>query len=173
LYEGQDAFGRTFGMVHMPKSATYTVVLRADPQGAALIEQCQIDAWVAAWGYWLGNLGQTGDIVAAAVVIDTAPDSGERLRAEVLHLVRQDAPPLAREILHQTATEYPSGSALVSARIAVTFKATTVDRRCDPEEMAVELGTRLPELYASLRDAGIDAAPMDGWALSETVRLTL
>jgi gas vesicle protein len=171
LSEGQDAFGRTFGMIHLPKTAGYTVVLRADPQGAALVEQTQVDSWVGSWGHWLGNLGQTGDIVAAAVVIDTAPDSGERLRAEVLHLVREDAPALAREILTQTAQEYPSGSALVSARIAVTFKAATAERRRDPDEMAVEVGTRLPELYASLRDAGLDATPMDGWAVAETVRL--
>ena len=59
----------------------------------------------------------------------------------------------------------------MSARIAVTFKAATAERRRDPDEMAVEVGTRLPELYASLRDAGLDATPMDGWAVAETVRL--
>jgi hypothetical protein len=171
LYEGQDAFGRTFGMIHLPKTACYTVVLRADPQGAALVGQAQIDTWVSGWAHWLGELGQTGDVVGTAVVIDTAPDSGERLRAEVAHLVRADAPDLAKEILFQTAQEYPTGSAQISARIAITFRAATPDRRRDPEEMAVEIGTRLPELYASLREAGLDATPMDGWAVAETVRL--
>jgi len=171
LYEGQDAFGRTFGMVHMPKTSCYTVVLRAEAQGAALVDQEQVDAWVSGWGHWLGELGQTGDVVATAVVIDTAPDSGERLKAEVNYLLSEDAPQLTKDVLAQTTTEYPSGSALISARVAITFKAATVERRRDPEEMAVEIGTRLPELYASLRDAGIDATPVDGWAVAELVRL--
>ena len=171
LYEGQDAFGRTFGMIHMPKSAAYTVVLRINPQGAALVGQRQVDAWVAGWGHWLGQLGETGDITGCAVVIDTAPDSGQRLQAEVEHLVREDAPDLAKEVLFQTARDYPTGSAQINARIAITFKATTADSRRDPGEMAVEIGTRLPELYSSLREAGLNAAPMDGWAVAEEVRV--
>lgn len=171
LYEGDDPFGRTFGMIHAPKEGNYTVVLRAEPQGAALVGQAQIDAWVSGWARWLGDLGQTGDIVGTAVVIDTSPDSGERLRAEVNHLLRDDAPPLAREILTQTAHEYPTGSAQMSARVAITFKAGTAEHRRDPAEMAVEIGTRLPELYLGLREAGLDATPMDGWAVAEAVRV--
>ncbi len=171
LYEGEDPFGRTFGMIHAPKEGNYTVVLRAEPQGSALVGQAQVDTWVSGWARWLGELGQTGDIVGTAVVIDTSPDSGERLRAEVNHLLVDDAPPLAREILLQTAAEYPTGSAVMSARVAITFKATTTEHRHDPAEMAVEIGTRLPELYMSLREAGLDATPMDGWAVAETVRV--
>jgi len=171
LYEGEDPFGRTFGMIHAPKEGNYTVVLRAEPQGAALVGQTQVDTWVSGWGRWLGELGQTGDIVGTTVVIDTSPDSGERLRAEVNYLLREDAPALAREILTQTAQEYPTGSAVMSARVAITFKAGTAEHRTHPEEMAVEIGTRLPELYMSLREAGLDATPMDGWAVAETVRV--
>lgn len=171
LYEGEDAYGRPFAMVHFPHTSTYTVVLRADPQGAALVSQAQVDAWVAGWAYWLGELGQASDIVGAAAVIDTAPDSGERLRAEVNHLIRPDAPELARQVMLQSAQEFPSGSAAISARIAITFRATTADRRRNPDEMAVEVGTRMPELYSTLREAGIDAVPMDSWSLSETVRV--
>ncbi len=76
LYEGQDAFGRTFGMIHLPETAAYTVVLRVNPRGAALVGQDQVDAWVAGWGRWLGQLGETGDIVGCAVVIETALDPG-------------------------------------------------------------------------------------------------
>lgn len=76
LYEGRDAFGRTFGMIHLPETAAYTVVLRVNPRGAALVGQDQVDAWVAGWGRWLGQLGETGDIVGCAVVIETALDPG-------------------------------------------------------------------------------------------------
>ncbi len=171
LYEGQDAFGRTFGMIHLPKTSSYTVVLRVNPQGAGLVGQAQVDTWVAGWGRWVGQLGETGDILGCAVVIDTAPDSGQRLRAEIEHLVRPDAPEFAQETLAQTGEVFPTGSAQINARIALTFKAATADSRRDPEEMAVEIGTRLPELYASLREAGLDAAPMDGWAVAEDVRV--
>lgn len=171
LYEGQDAFGRTFGMIHLPKTSGYTVVLRINPQGSALVGQAQIDAWVAGWGRWLGDLGDTGDIAGCAVVIDTAPDSGQRLRAEVDHLVHPDAPPFAKEVLFQTAEVFPIGSAQINTRIGITFTASTAEGRRDPDEMAVEIGTRLPELYASLREAGLDAAPMDGWEVAEEVRV--
>jgi len=59
---------------HRP--AAYTVVLRVNPRGAALVGQDQVDAWVAGWGRWLGQLGETGDIVGCAVVIETALDPG-------------------------------------------------------------------------------------------------
>ena len=45
----------------------------------------QLDVWVADWGHWLANLADEPGIEACAVTIETAPDTGTRLRREVEH----------------------------------------------------------------------------------------
>jgi hypothetical protein len=83
LSEYLDSYQRPFALLHVPSSADYTVVIGTEPDGAALVDQEQVDGWVADWGHWLANLGNEAGIVAAAVTIETAPDTGTRLRPGV------------------------------------------------------------------------------------------
>ncbi|SDN13638.1 hypothetical protein SAMN04488074_13614 [Lentzea albidocapillata subsp. violacea] len=171
MYQAQDSYGRPFGMIHVPWSGHYTAVLRADADGASLVDGEQIDAWVAGWGSWLAQLAHEPGLAAVTVTIETAPDFGERLRREVDEMLDTSAPDLARTIMREAAATYPSGSAQVSTRIALTYKATTVQgKRRDVEDMAIELGTRLPGLAESLALTGAGAArPMTAQQLSEVV----
>ena len=110
LSEHEDSYGRLFGMLYTPATSSYSVVIGTEPDGAALVDEEQIDAWVADWGHWLANLGDEPGIESASVTIETAPDTGTRLHREVMHNLDPDAPAFAQAMLEQVVDAYPSGS---------------------------------------------------------------
>jgi hypothetical protein len=60
---------------------------------------------------------------ACSVTVETAPDPGSRLAAEVSRMLVDDAPGLSRRMLAEAVATYPRGSAAVSARVTLTFSA--------------------------------------------------
>ena len=109
----------------MPTTRHYTVVFGTEPDGASLVDQAQIDVWVAHWGEWLASLADEPGLVAASVTVETAPDSGARLQREVLSRIDPAAPQLAQDMLREVVATYPAGSATVKAYVALTFSATS------------------------------------------------
>ncbi len=151
LSESQDSYGRPFALIYYPSTKHYTVVINAEPDGASLVDEDQVDVWVAHWGQWLASLGHEPGIVAASVTVETAPDTGTRLRREVTKNLHAESPPIAQAMLTEVVHTYPEGSALVNAKVALTFKG--VDRggkKRTEEDMARELASRLPALTQSL-----------------------
>lgn len=168
----QDAYGRSFGLIKVPWAHHYTAVLRCNADGAALVDAEQVDTWVANWGGWLAALAHEPGIAGVSVTIDTAPDSGQRLRSEVDRLVRPGAPELAAQVLQQTAAHYPAGSAQVATRVAITWGPAMVAGRRDDTDIAIEIGNRLPGLAEGLARTGAGAAvPMTAAALAEMARV--
>lgn len=172
LSEGLDALARPFALLAVPSSKHYTVVLAADPDGASLVDQEQVDVLVAGWGDWLSALGDEEDIVSVAVTVETAPDPGGRLRREVERNMDPAAPSVAREMLMQVVDEYPAGAATVSTYLSLTFSSVAANGRRKPaDEMARDLAARLPELTSRLQATGAGMArPMSAQELCEVVR---
>lgn len=162
LYESRDSSGYQFGMIHMPDWHLYTVMLRCWPQGARAVDQVMINQWVASWGQLLATLGGAPDIEAVTPVLDTVPETGNRLAAEVSHLTSKNAPEMAKAMMAELAVQLPSNTVRLEAWCSVTFRATTPERRKDPAEQAVEIGRRLPGIVTALGDAGVRARPMTG-----------
>ncbi|PPG32262.1 SCO6880 family protein [Pseudoclavibacter sp. RFBB5] len=174
LSEHSDSHGRRFALLLTPAAGSYTVVFGTEPDGAALVDQEQIDSWVAEWGHWLSSLGDEQGIEAASVTIETAPDSGTRLRREVAMNIDPNAPAFARAVLEETVADYPEGSSTVKAFVALTFQGSlrTGGRRRAPDEMARELAARLPGLSAGLQATGAGAAqPLTAQEVCEIVRV--
>jgi hypothetical protein len=170
----KDSYGRPFAMIVMPTTAHYTVVMECGADGAALVDQDQIDTWVAYWGQWLAGLSFEPGLVAASVTIETAPDLGARLEREVTGQMDANAPELARQVLTEVMQSYPAGSAQVSSRVAVTYSAASRPgaKRRSLEEMARELGTRLPGLTQGLGMTGAGVGrPMTAQQLAEAIRV--
>jgi len=95
--EAKDAYGRPFALLRHPWVNHASIVLTCAPDGAALVDEADVDGWVAHWGAWLANLGNEPGLVGAELVIESAPDSGARLRQAVPsapggHLRRFSAP---------------------------------------------------------------------------------
>lgn len=174
LSEHTDSYGRPFALLYTPATSSFSVVIGTEPDGAALVDREQIDIWVADWGHWLANLGEEPGVEAASVTIETAPDSGTRLRREVSLNVDEDAPDFARAMLGDIVDRYPSGSSTVKAFVAVTFSAAgrTGGKKRQAEEMGRELAARLPGLTAGLQATGAGAAhPLAAQELCEAIRV--
>jgi len=174
LSEHTDSYGRPFALLYTPATGSYSIVIGTEPDGAALVDQEQIDVWVADWGHWLANLGDEPGIEAASVTIETAPDSGTRLRREVTNNLDDDAPEFAKAMLREVVDRYPAGSSTVKAFVAVTFSAAQRPgaKKRTPDEMGHELAARLPGLTAGLQATGAGAAhPLSAQDLCEAIRI--
>jgi hypothetical protein len=174
LYDAHDAYGRPFALIHVPSTNHHTVVITCNADGASLVDPLQVETWVAYWGHWLSQLGHEPSLVAASVTVEAAPDTGERLREEVYANLSPDAPPLSQAVLEEVVNNYPSGSASLSTRIALTYSGAsrTTGSKRTPQDVAVEIGTRLPGLCAGLQMTGAGPArPMTGQELIEAVRV--
>lgn len=174
VVDAHDSYGQPFAIVVMPQTGHYTVVLECGADGAALVDQDQVDTWVAYWGQWLAALSFEPGLVAASVTVETAPDLGHRLGREVHSNLSPQAPQLAKDVLHQVVQNYPSGSAQVSTRVALTYSAIPKPgaKKRSLEEMAREIGARLPGLSRNLAMTGAGTArALTARQLSEAVRV--
>jgi len=174
LTEWRDSYNRPFALVQVPAMAHYTVVIGTEPDGAALVDREQIDAWVSEWGMWLASLGDEPGIEAVSVTIETAPDTGTRLRREVTSRVDPTAPEFARRLLSDLVDRYPAGSATIRAYVAITFHAAarTGGRKRTPDEMGRELASRLPGITQGLAATGAGTSrPLNAQQLCEVIRI--
>ena len=174
LTEWRDSYQRPFALIQLPSASDYTVVLVTDPDGSSLVDEEQIDIWVAEWGMWLANRGDEPGLEAVSVTIETAPDTGLRLRREVQQRMHDDAPEFSRRLLRGIVDAYPAGSAVVRAYVALTFAAATRvgGRKRGADEMGRELAARIPGLTQSLGATGAGAArPLSARELCEVIRI--
>lgn len=174
LSEHEDSYGRRFALLYCPRTLTYAVVIAAEPEGASLVDVDEIDMRVADWGAWLASLGDEPGVVAAAVTVETAPDSGARLRREVSGRLDPSAPEFARAVLEEAVATYPAGSSTVKCYITITFSALSrMDgKKRKDEEMGRDLAARLPGLTAGLETTGAGAArPLTAQRLCEVIRV--
>ncbi|MDJ0344236.1 hypothetical protein QMK19_28935 [Streptomyces sp. H10-C2] len=174
VMEASDAYNRPFALLTYPNTNHHVVVLTTDADGAGLVDQDQVDTWVAHWGQWLAGLAHEPGLVGASVSIEAAPDTGVRLRHEVESNLVEGAPALAAAMFAEVLESYPAGSAQISTRITLTYSGAArpgVPRRT-ANDMAVELGNRLPGLTSTLASTGAGPArPMTAVQLAEAVRV--
>jgi hypothetical protein len=195
LLSAQNSYGEEFGLIAVPAARHYSVVLRCDPEGSQLVDPETVDAWVASHGRWLAALAHEPGLEACTVTVETAPDPGSRLAAEVSRMLVDEAPALSRQMLTEAVATYPKGSAAVSARVTLTFTATRpgaqereglgLRRRTgtagsstgegrvrSAEQMATLIGQRLPGLLHQLRATGAGAArALTAAEVAELVRI--
>ncbi|WP_432524029.1 SCO6880 family protein [Kineococcus sp. SYSU DK006] len=174
LFEHLDSLGRRFALIRAASTNHYTVAFAVQPEGNALVDDEQVDNWVANWGAWLATVGDEPGVVGAQVTVETSADTGSRLRREVAMHADPNAPAFAQAVLAEAARTYPAGSATVKAIVTLTFTSSSYGggRRRSPEEMGRDLASRLPALVASLNACGAGGArPMSAQKLCEAVRI--
>ena len=127
-----------------------------------MVDQPQVDQWVAHYGHWLAALSQEPGLVACQVSVETAPDPGTRLRHAIASRQDPNAPALARETLSEIVRLYPAGAADLKARVALTFNMVAAGRRRSATETAHDLATRLGGITQRLHATGAGVAmPVD------------
>ena len=167
-----DANGVPFSMLNMPQASHYTVYFTADPEGSALVDPAQIDRWVYFYGQGLAELPYEPGLVGMTVIIETAPDHGDVLKAESDRLTApRKTPDLTKRVLGQTTETYPRGSANIAAYLALTYSAKqshgeerelfTLRSEDKPKrgvktagEMAALIGGRIPGLVRAFTGCG-------------------
>ena len=147
------AYDLPFGIIHVPTVGHYTIVLECHPDGDALVDQAAVNSMVSHWGAWLAELGRDGDALAASVTVESAPDTGLRLRQSVLGNIDPSSSAFSRSVARGIPDQVSAGAPSLTTRIALTFSGRGLDsKRADRgiEAMAAELGTRLPVLISTL-----------------------
>ncbi|MEU6478965.1 SCO6880 family protein [Streptomyces sp. NPDC047017] len=171
MHEGRDAYDRPFGVIHHPGRNLYTLVLACEPDGGSLVDPQQVDVWVASWGDWLSRLAHEPGLRGAQVVVETAPDTGTRLAAEVLPRISPDAPAAARAVMEEVVERYPTASSEMHTYIALTYGPTGGPKR-DVDDVVTDLSMRLPGLLSGLVAAGGGSAyPLSADRIAEVVRV--
>lgn len=159
LFEYLDPYGRPFGLIRMKGRGVknYSVVIEAHPVGDELVDTERVNSMVGHWGAWLAQRGIDEGIRGAQVVVESSPDTGLRLRKHMEAHQNPAGSAFSRAVSDAIVSEYQGGSPVLSTRITVTFDGKSLDgtgKDRGPDEMAEEIGNRLPYLLGGLADTG-------------------
>lgn len=178
ITEWQDALGTRFGLISVPKTKHHTVVLDCNAAGFSGLDQPVIDVMIDHWAAWIGSLGESGDIVAASVIVETAPDTGHRVRREVLSDLDPSSPLSCRQAVQETV-DIAAGAPSIQTWLTITFTgkpwvADAKSKALSTEQMAGEISSRLPGLLGSLKatGAGEGARAMTAQEVVDCVRVS-
>lgn len=160
LYEFPDSFGDPFAVLHYPSTDTFAVTFVSQPEGASTVDQDQIDQWVASWGVWLAARGSETGVVGVSATLETAPDTGERLRQQVESRVDAGSSTFSQTMMRQLVDENPLAAPRITGYVTVVWSgaASRAGRRRNVDEMGTYLATRVRQLAASLSDTGAGTA---------------
>lgn len=185
LLEAEDVYGQPFALIHLKSVRHYTVLIQVEPDGNALVDSETHDLWVTRFGQWLAKLAHEDALVGASVTVETAPDPGHRLSAEIDRLNPDGRINLSKNVLEDIRSSYPRGAAAVHAHIALTYNAKqrsgterelslrrgTGRRPRDEAAMAAVIAERLPAQIADLAACGVSApAAMTAQQVCDYVR---
>lgn len=171
-----DISGNLFGMLSY-KAGYHTIALKAFPDGSTNSEKVAVNHAVAKYGQWLASHGERHGVIGASVIIETAPDTGGRLRRENINMVKDFAPKMAKDVMDEILRDYPAGSADVNCWITLSFteKGRVTKGRGEADriqKMASSLAVEIPDIVLGLNGSGAGVVrPMDVQTLCETVRV--
>lgn len=162
LTESVDSYGNPFGLIRLSSRGhhNYSVVLECYPNGDSLIDQADVDNQVAHWANWLTQRGLDEGIRGASVTLESSIDSGLRLQKLLAENHREDAPDFAKRVVQRIADTDHSNAPELVARISLTFDGRQVDGKGSDrgmEDMAEEIGNRLPGIVSGLANTGAGA----------------
>ena len=158
VLEAADGRGGRFGVVRDPASGLLSATLRCAASSTWLVDRSDAEGWVSTWHTWLASLGYLPAVRWVAVTVDTAPDTGDGLREEVLSRLDSRAPADARALLRELVERSPGAAADVRTRVTITVDPATVSggrRRPGLPQQLDELARLLSGLESGLAGCGV------------------
>ncbi|MCI1225385.1 MULTISPECIES: SCO6880 family protein [Bifidobacterium] len=174
LSEGHDGTDRPFALLRVPRQHTYTIVLEASPAGEDLVDQEQIDTWVARWGQLQADMADEPGLTHFSATIETLPANPLQLRQEVLSNQDSTAASFSVKVLNDIVATYPQGSSAVKAYLAFSYtdRSRRGGRRRREQEMMGEIATRITYLCQKIQQTGAGACiPLTAQELCRYVRI--
>lgn len=172
LHEYIDAWGRPFALLELPTRGHYSISFRVEPEGSSLVDQDQVNRWVGRYAAVLKQLGDEPGLIAAQITVETAPDSGSRLRRYVTGRIDTNAPEVSKAMLREVVDSYPAGSASVRIWVALTFSSSIHGKRLTADEFAAAIKPRLRGLGEQFHGTGVGGArALTAQQLCELVRV--
>lgn len=159
LSEDEDIAGHRYAMITYPDTGHHVVSLKANPDGASLIDDATALQRVTRFGHWLARLAYEPNLVQAAISIDISADQLPGLELEINSNLKADAPELSRTLFAQILQTYPDGGSTSRATIGLTFTTPGgLDKAARKDGGAAatraRLAARLPELLGDLPGTG-------------------
>ena len=171
MYEAADGLGRSFGMLHYREVDHYAAVLQTNAQGATLVDQEDVDTWVANWGAFTRQMGAEANLIGMQVVVEVAPDSGERLHGELVAQRSPRASAFAQQVMQAVDDTYPMASPRLSTYLVLVWDGGSIRGKRQPAEMAIHIGQRLPGISRLLASTGAGTSgPVSATGIAEIVR---
>jgi len=172
LYEYMDAWGQPFAILELPTKGHYSISFRVEPEGSSLVDQDQVNIWVGRYAAVLKQLGDEPGLIAAQITVETAPDTGSRLRRYVTARMDANAPEVSKAMLRDVVERYPAGSAAVRIWVALTFASLIHGKRLTIDEFASAIKPRLRGLGDQFHGTGVGGArALTAQQLCELVRI--
>lgn len=160
LTEHTDIYGETYAVLSYPRLNHHVVVFECYPMGSSLIDQGTINRAIDHWAAWLAYLGTEQRIVAASVTVETAMDSGLRLRRAVTSRMSDIAPRFSQAVMGSILESFSASAPAINTKIAVTVSGKGLSREDEAlsrDSVIAELGTIVPTLRDGLRSTGAGA----------------
>ena len=159
LYSAHDAYGEQFAFLRIPVTNSYPVIIRANADGDALVDPATVDTMIGTWSGFLQTMPQWPDLKALSVTIESVPDPGHKISGEI---DRMRSAGQVSAFTEQVFTELRAaagvGSAAQHTWMSLVFDGGRGKDKRGPEEMAVEIGTQLPDIIGALAGTGAGAA---------------
>lgn len=157
----RDVNGAEYALISYPRVNHHVVVFECYPPGNSLVGQETVNRFVDYWAAFQTFLGTERRIVAASVTVETATDSGLRLRRAVLSRVSDIAPQFSRAVIGRILERFNAAAPAINTKVAVTVTGrarSADDETATEEEVVAELATLVPTLRDGLRQTGAGAA---------------
>lgn len=133
--------------------------MRANADGDALVDAVTVDTMIGTWSGFLHTLPQWPDVTALSVTIESVPDPGHKISSEIDRMRTEDAvSPFTSEVFEQLRGAAGVGSAAQHTWLSVVFDGGYGKDRRGVEDMAIEIGTQLPDIVGALAGTGAGAA---------------
>lgn len=160
LYEYPDSFGDMFAILHYPSTNSFVVTFATQPEGGATVDQEQLDSWVANWGAWIADRASEQGFLGANATLETAPDSGIRVRDELEARIDPNASAYSQQVVREAAAQRTQGTPRISGYVSVVWSAAPrkAARKRSVDEMGAYLATRVRVLASKLSETGAGMA---------------
>lgn len=157
----RDVHGSPYALISYPRVNHHVVVFECYPPGNSLAGQGAINRFVDYWAAFQAYLGTERRVVAATVTVETATDSGLRLRRAVLSRMSDIAPQFTRAVVGRILERFNVAAPAISTKVAVTVSGrarSADDDAADEDEVVAELAQMVPTLREGLTQTGAGAA---------------